>query len=199
MDRRGKEIAKGDQILIFVLQVGTFRPDFLYNNRMIPFLDKTIRTEIDLPVGIDAAWEAWTTPAGVRTFFAPGCNIDVRVGGLYEIYFDPEAPSGQRGSEGMRILALQVGHMLSFEWNAPPELAEIRGQRTHVTVRFCELSKIETRVIITHDGWGEGKLWDEAFNYFARAWGVIVLPRLRHSFLVGPIDWHHPPELGEPQ
>ncbi len=158
-------------------------------------VDRTVHGEIDLPVPIDTAWDAWTTPKGIRSFFAPECNVDIRIGGLYEIYFDPEAPAGQRGAEGIHILALQTGRMLSFEWNAPPELTEIRGQRTHVTVRFIELSKIETRVTVTHDGWGEGRLWDDAYVYFERAWKQVVLPRLRHSFLVGPIDWQDPPRL----
>ena len=54
----------------------------------------------------------------------------------------------------------------------------------------------ETQVSLVHDGWGEGGEWDQAFDYFTRAWGEIVLPRLKYRFDEGPIDWQDPPALG---
>ena len=35
-----------------------------------------------------------------------------------------------------------------------------------------------------------------AFEYFERAWGQVVLPRLRYRFERGPIDWDQRPEPG---
>jgi len=43
---------------------------------------------------------------------------------------------------------------------------------------------------------GEGGEWDQAFDYFTRDWGEIVLPRLKYRFEDGPIDWENPPALG---
>jgi hypothetical protein len=110
------------------------------------------------------------------------------------MYFNLNARPGEHGGEGLTILAFQPEQMLSVTWNAPPELAGVRGQRTHVSVRLSALTECRTRVTLRHDGWGEGIEWDRAFAYFERAWGKIVLPRLTHRFLNGPIDWEHPPE-----
>ena len=44
-------------------------------------------------------------------------------------------------------------------------------------------------VTLTHDGWGVGEEWDQAFDYFTNAWRDIVLPRLKRRFALGPIDW----------
>lgn len=84
--------------------------------------------------------------------------------------------------------------MLSFTWNAPPHLPNVRPQRTHVVVRFKELDPGHTQVTLTHDGWGAGEEWDQAFDYFTEAWGEVVLPRLRYRFAIGPLDWNHLPE-----
>jgi len=151
--------------------------------------ERIVRAEVTVEAGVDAVWEAWTTEAGARTFFAPDCRIQLKIDGPYEIFFNLEAEPGERGGEEMRVLAFQPKTMLSFTWNAPPRLPNVRGQRTHVVVRFKELGEERTQVTLTHDGWGEGEEWDEAFAYFARAWGEVILPRLQHRFAVGPVDW----------
>ncbi|MBN1440051.1 MAG: SRPBCC domain-containing protein [Anaerolineales bacterium] len=157
--------------------------------------DRTVEGEATVPASIEEVWRAWTTKAGAESFFAPRCEIDLRSGGKYEMIFDPEAAPGKRGSEGAVLLAVQPPAMLSFTWNAPPELPEIRTQRTHVTVRLEKLGASETRVTLRHDGWGEGDGWDAAYEHFQRAWKRIVLPRLRYRFEHGPVDWSNPPNL----
>ncbi|OGU76366.1 MAG: hypothetical protein A2V93_03205 [Ignavibacteria bacterium RBG_16_34_14] len=83
--------------------------------------------------------------------------------------------------------------MLTFSWNAPPEFLVVRDQRTFVIVRFTELDERHTQVNLTHIGWGESGEWDAAFEYFKRVWIKVVLPRLKYSFDVGPVDWSNPP------
>jgi uncharacterized protein YndB with AHSA1/START domain len=155
--------------------------------------ERAIRKVVVIDAPVDQVWEAWTTAKGVRSFFAPACNVELRVDGPYEIFFDPYAPAGERGAEGMRVLACQPKTMLAFTWNAPPHLAEVRGQLTHVLIRLRARDDGRTLVTLTHSGWGEGGQWDEAFVYFERAWGQIVLPRLQYRFSVGPVDWYDPP------
>jgi len=82
--------------------------------------------------------------------------------------------------------------MFSFTWNAPPALPEVRGQRTHVVVRFFPEEE-GIRVTLYHDGWGSGGERDEAFEYFQKAWKEVVLPRLKYRFEHGPVDWDDPP------
>lgn len=149
--------------------------------------ERTITCQVTVRASTDAVWKAWTTPEGVKSFFAPDCLIDLRPGGAYEMYFDPEAPPGGRGGEGNTILALQEGRMLSFTWNAPPSLPGVRDQRTHVTVRLFPSGGERTRVMLTHDGWGDGGEWEGSFLYFTRAWGEIVLPRLESHFAGGTV------------
>lgn len=155
--------------------------------------ERVITAHIDVPGSLDEVWEAWTTEAGARTFFAPACRIDLRPDGAYAMLFDLDAQPGKQGGEGVRLLAIQPKAMLSLTWNAPPELPLVRGQRTHVTVRFIALEPHQTRVTLRHEGWGQGGEWDRAYGYFERAWRQVVLPRLRYRFVHGPIDWEHCP------
>lgn len=150
--------------------------------------ERAIDKQVDVPATADEVWTAWTTREGIRSFFAPDARIEARVGGPFEIQFDPGAPAGDRGADDMRFLALQPKRMLSFDWNAPPSLPEARQQRTFVIVRLAVIDDKTTRVTLHHTGWGDGGEWDKAYAYFDRAWsGVLV--NLRRRFEQGPIDW----------
>jgi len=138
--------------------------------------DRAIAGEVVVDAPISDVWKAWTTEEGIRSFFAPGCRIGLRVDGPYEMFFLQDGEPGQRGGEGVKFLAIQPEKMLSFTWNAPPHLAEVRKQWTHVVLRFFEIEGGRTKLTLRHDGWGEGGEWDEAFAYFDRAWLTIVLP-----------------------
>ena len=107
--------------------------------------------------------------------------------------FNLDARPGEQGGEGMMVLAVEPERMLSFTWNAPPDLPTVRGHMTHVVIRLFEAGPGNTRVILRHDGWGEGGEWDAAFRYFTRAWGEVVLPRLKYRFEHGPVNWNNPP------
>jgi uncharacterized protein YndB with AHSA1/START domain len=157
--------------------------------------ERSIRAEAVVDAAPADIWQAWATEAGVRSFFAPACRVDMCVGGAYEMYFDLDAPEGKRGGEGLVVLAFQEPYMLSFTWNAPPDLPTVRPQRTHVTVRITQLAPRASRVTLIHDGWGQGGEWEEALRYFQSAWSDVILPRLRYRFAVGPVDWSNRPDL----
>lgn len=155
--------------------------------------ERIITANLLVPARRREVWRAWTTEAGIRTFFAPAGCIDLRPDGPYEIYFDPVAEAGSRGGEGMRVLAVQEPELLSFTWNAPPSLPTVRAQRTSVLIRLDEAPGDRTRLQFHHSGWGNGGEWDQAFSYFEHAWLHIVLPRLIWRFINGPLDWNDPP------
>jgi uncharacterized protein YndB with AHSA1/START domain len=152
---------------------------------------RSIRKEIVVNASVNQVWDAWTTPKGAMTFFAPAANIELAQGGAYELRFDLDAPQGSQGSEGMTILSYLPKEMLSFEWNAPPQYPAVRGQRTWVVVQLLPQNQHRVRVRLTHLGWRRGVEWDQAYHYFQRAW-TLVLGRLQHRFAKGPIDWSNP-------
>jgi uncharacterized protein YndB with AHSA1/START domain len=154
--------------------------------------EKAIRKEIAVNAPIDDVWDAWTTPEGIRSFFARGCNLDIRANGPYEILFDPDAEPDRRGAEGCHVLAVQPKTLLSFTWSAPPQYPDVRKQRTSVIVRLEAVSNEETKVVLVQIGWGDGAQWDDVYKYFDTAWD-IVLHRLKYRFDAGPVDWSDPP------
>jgi uncharacterized protein YndB with AHSA1/START domain len=150
--------------------------------------ERSLDKEVIINASLDQAWQSWTTREGIVGFFAPDAKIEPRVGGAFQIYMDPGGKPGEKGADDMRFLALQAQKMISFDWNAPPHLAEARQQRTFVVVRFAPVDATHTQVSLHHTGWGEGGEWDKTFAYFDRAWGN-VLNNLKLRYETGPKDW----------
>ena len=120
------------------------------------------------------AWEAWVDPQRVVNFLGAEAHIDLRIGGRFEILFLTDAPEGEQGSEGCRILAYLPGELLAFSWNAPPHMREIRFRHTWVVLTFLGPAGGPTRVRLVQTGFGDGPLWDADVAYFEAAWGRVL-------------------------
>ncbi|MBT3229081.1 MAG: SRPBCC domain-containing protein [Candidatus Marinimicrobia bacterium] len=141
-------------------------------------LHKSILVQADLK----SSWEKWTTHAGLKTFLGLDNKIELTPGGPYEIYFLLDNPEGTRGGEGNQVLSFLPPRMLSFTWNAPPTIPEVRNHshKTWVVIQLEEVDARQTRVSLDHLGWLDGEKWDETYAYFDHAW-EIVLDSLKES------------------
>lgn len=136
--------------------------------------ERVLRCERELTVGLDAAWRAWTDGAAFERATGWQATIEPRIAGKFEISFDPNAPQGQAGSEGCRVLAVVPHSVLAFEWNAPPSFGKLRFERTNVVVRFEALGEARTRVVLEHAGFGKTEEWTAVADYFEKAWPVVL-------------------------
>ena len=145
-------------------------------------LSRRLHKEVVVPVGPDRAWKAWTSATELERWFAHKARMELRRGGPFEILFSEDPPVGKRGSEGCVVLSYLPNEMLSFTWNFPPSLPELRdgNAETFVVVGFHPLEAGRTRVSIDALGWGSGPVWDRGYDYFDNAWGQVLAGLLSH-------------------
>jgi uncharacterized protein YndB with AHSA1/START domain len=163
---------------------------------MTPDKLKPVDVEVLVRGSLADVWNAWTTNDGVRQWFAPGSNIDLRIGGPYEIYFMPDAPAGQRGGDDLKVLAYLPQEMLTFEWSAPPKFAKVRPHRSWVVVRFTDVGDGTVRVRLTNAGFAEGAAahpedkeeWVQVREYFSQAWPFVLENCRKHFAKTGGED-----------
>lgn len=122
----------------------------------------------------EEAFRAFATSEGWKSAMGIESSIDLRVGGPFELYFNMQAPAGERGSEGCKVLSYLPGRMFSFSWNTPPQFPNERYRRTWVVVTFTPAGEGKTAVRLEHAGFGEGGKWPEVRAYFDRAWGSVM-------------------------
>jgi uncharacterized protein YndB with AHSA1/START domain/uncharacterized protein YciI len=140
-----------------------------------------------VPAPRAAVWEAWTTSAGLMGFLAPRARVELRVGGPFEVWFDPTAAAGSRGSEGCEVLAWIDQELLSFSWSAPPSFGRERARRSFVVLRFSDADDGRaTQVELVHGGFAAGEGQAKVHAYFTKAW-PFVLGNLEKRFRDGPL------------
>jgi uncharacterized protein YndB with AHSA1/START domain len=134
----------------------------------------------------DVVFKLWTTREGFKKFLGVDGDIDLRIGGPMELYFGPNNPPGQRGSDGCQILSYQTDRMLSYSWNAPPKFPEEREKRTWIVIHFTPVDGGKTKVEFDHMGFGPSGQghWDEVRAYFDNAWTRVL--KALESHLAAP-------------
>lgn len=137
---------------------------------------RTIHKSATIAASPAEVWKAWATNEGIKSFFGLDADVELSVGGKFEIYFSLDAPRGSRGSEGCKVLAYLPEKMLAFSWNAPPSIPRLRssGAQTQVVLEFEKLGARSVRVELTQHGLGTGEDWDKYHAYFDRAWGNVL-------------------------
>lgn len=146
-------------------------PQFRYPSKVDR---RIIHRETKVNLDIDQVWTDFTTNQGIQSFLSSGSNIELKIGGPYEIYFDMNAPEGLRGSEDCHILSFITNKMLSFEWNAPPQFSSERLMRTQVIIFFYETKDKQVKISLYNHGYGVGENWENVFEYFNNAWGYVL-------------------------
>lgn len=132
----------------------------------------TVEAVIEAPV--ETVYRAWTDGDAFPSAYAPDrpelrANIDLAIGGRYEWLWD-----GETGGNGCQVLSYIPNRMISFSWNAPPEQAKSRAQRTWVVVEFEPSGKDATHCRLTHLGFGPETHWQETRSYFEKAWPYVL-------------------------
>ena len=148
--------------------------------------ERAVRVDATVSATPAEVWRAFTTSEGAQTFFAQRANIQLALGGPYEIFFNPA--DDRQGTKGLKILSYAPEQMLSVQWNAPPQFPEVRDGATWVVVLLQAAGAGKTEVTVLHLGWKTGGQWDAAYPHFVQGW-TELLARLTRRFASGPIDW----------
>jgi len=119
-------------------------------------------------------WKTWASSEGLSAALGKQVTIEPRVGGAFEILWKPDAPEGERGSEGCVVQAFLPERMIAFTWNAPPQFGPLRNEHSLVVVTMDEVAQGVVRLELTHHGFGTGEGWDGVYAYFTEAWPYVM-------------------------
>ncbi len=119
----------------------------------------TIERDVDLP--LEKAFAAWTDPALLSRWFAPGdkmtcrAEADVQVGGRYRIAMhDPD--TGDDHIVSGTYLAVAVNERLTFDW------CWLNSEfTTQVDVHFHQLDAARTRITLHHKDFPNQQMCDK--------------------------------------
>lgn len=147
--------------------------------------ERTLQHSAVVCAPVDAIWEAFMTPEGVKKAWGVGvAEVDFRVGGAYRTAYDPGAKLGGPDTITNVILAYEPKRMIAIKAIAPenaPDFVKLCAKDGFSVIRFDPVAPDRTRVTVTGMGYGVGPEWDKAYEFFDKgnAW---TLEKMKKAF-----------------
>jgi uncharacterized protein YndB with AHSA1/START domain len=142
-------------------------------------VNRIIHLTAQVRCDVHRAFEMFTANERVQSWLAPSAKVEAEEGGRYELFWDLEDREHD-GTIGCRVTAIKKDRFLSFEWKGPRQFEHFMNETdplTHVVVflvPYGEESADSTEVHLIHSGWRGSPEWEEARQWFERAWRVAL-------------------------
>lgn len=130
---------------------------------------------IILKCSSDKAFELVTLGDHLHKWLTAVAEVEPRVGGKYELFWNPEDREND-STIGCKILAIQSNRFLTLEWKGPTHFKRFMNQvrpLTNVSVSFIPCPE-GTEVHLLHSGWRDTSEWEEARQWFDKAWAMAL-------------------------
>ena len=121
------------------------------------------------------AFEMFTKNSHLQSWLTHVADVEPVVGGKYELFWDP-SDRENNSTLGCKVAAIEPNKFISFEWKGPSQFKHFMNNAdplTSVVVFFIPCDEVLTPctdVYLIHSGWGSSAEWEEARQYFVRAW-----------------------------
>ena len=137
-------------------------------------MQKIIQIEIELNCGISEAFEMFTVSKKLESWLPEKAEVEPKIRGKYELFWDPQNPD-INSTIGCKITSFEKDKFLSFEWKGPEMFQSFMNfcdPLTHVVVVFSPSfdDPKKSTVFLFHSGWRDDPEWQEARDYFEKAW-----------------------------
>lgn len=152
-------------------------------------MDKVICCSARLPCDSHKAFEMFTSNERLESWLTTEAAVEPVRGGKYELFWNP-SDKEHNSTLNCRVTAIEPDKFLSFEWKGPTQFGDFMNDAdplTHVVVFFIpcrEESGDGTNVYLVHSGWRSSPAWEEARQWFERAWQG-AFERLRGQATLG--------------
>ncbi len=136
---------------------------------------KAIQIDVSVSVPVGETWKAWTQTDRITKWFSPEAKIEARVGGSFELFFDP-SNHDHECTKNCVFTQVEPNKRLGFTWRGPDKFSKLMNHPdslTSVVVIFDEKDS-GTGLHVEHSGWGDGEIWEKAREWHQRAWEGVL-------------------------
>ncbi|UCE29403.1 MAG: SRPBCC domain-containing protein [Candidatus Bathyarchaeota archaeon] len=139
-------------------------------------MDRIIWHSISLRCSPNRAFELFTINKHLERWLAKVADVELRIGGKYELFWNPNDKVND-STIGCKILAMAVNKFICFEWKGPKQFKHFMNQVRPLTnvVVFFTPNQEYTDADLLHTGWRDSAEWEEARQWFEKAWTNALL------------------------
>jgi uncharacterized protein YndB with AHSA1/START domain len=133
--------------------------------------ERVLRFELVANAGGQQVWLAFTTTAGLSTWFSPQAIVDFKPGGAV-ISRDRSAERiGDTGIARLDIISYQEQRTIIFHVDLDETFSETIREQDDELREIVELMPLDTNrtaLSVSVVGWGKGRIWDDAYAFFVK-------------------------------
>ncbi|MFQ6126325.1 MAG: SRPBCC domain-containing protein [Candidatus Heimdallarchaeota archaeon] len=141
-------------------------------------MENIIQITISIECDVKQAFRMFTVNELLENWLTVKAEVEPKVGGKYELFWDPDSRE-INSTIGCSITGFEQDNFVSFNWKGPVEFQPFMNSAdplTHVIVFFSPNSNDPNKTIIRlfHTGWRKDREWQQARNYFEKAWSQAL-------------------------
>lgn len=138
-------------------------------------MDKIIYHSIVLGCSPRKAFEFFIVNKHLQQWLTKVADVEAKVGGKYELFWNPEDREND-STIGCKVLAIAEDRFLCFEWKGPKQFKHLMNDVRPLTnvVAFFIPTTEGTEVHLLHTGWRVTAEWEEARQWFDKAWDMAL-------------------------
>lgn len=137
-------------------------------------MENIIQIKIEIDCNIQNAFNMFIVNELLESWLTVEADVNPKVGGKYELFWDPENKE-INSTIGCKITGFEQEKFISFDWKGPANFKSFMNftdPLTHVIVFFSLNGEDpnKTTIHLFHTGWTKDPEWQEARDYFEKAW-----------------------------
>lgn len=145
-------------------------------------MDKIINKSIRLKCNTKKAFEMFIVNRHLAKWLTQSADVEPKNGGKYELFWNLEDKEND-STIGCKILAIESGKLLAFEWKGPKQYKHFMNNAkplTNVIVFFIPSAE-DAEVHLLHTGWRDSTEWEEARQWFDKAWTKALMELQKYA------------------
>lgn len=141
-------------------------------------MENIIQITVEIESDVKQAFRMFTVNELLENWLTEKAEVEPKVEGKYELYWDPDNRE-INSTIGCTITGFEQDTFVSFDWKGPVEFQSFMNSAdplTHVIVFFSPSSynPDKTTIRLFHTGWRKDREWQQARNYFEKAWSQAL-------------------------
>jgi len=133
--------------------------------------EKVLRLESVLPIGLQEAWQLFTTDEQLQKWIAPLAHIELRTGGYIITNYDKTKSLADSSSIRLQIINYIEQQLLTLKVklnNNFSKTVQNEDGNLQEVIQFIQVSSTSTKIISSMIGWGDSEEWSKTYDFFVR-------------------------------
>ena len=138
------------------------------------YIENIIVIKEELNCDAHTAFRMFTENKLLESWLTEKADVEPKIKGKYELFWDPSNPK-DNSTIDCKVTGVEPNKFISFDWKGPEQFKSFMNSTdplTHVIVFFSVINPNQNNTImyLFHTGWRKTQEWQEARNFFEKAW-----------------------------